>query len=193
MGVCDGWGGGVWCVQILNALVADGAKVGAILHQGMNVFVTLPHSLTPNQTVAVDSTIQGNSQTVINDTHSHKQTDRQTGGWGWMEGWMNPSGHVIGVWWCVQFSIQLAFKHDLVLRGDLDQEAIQYMNVALKKALGQLHLEFIGRHGFLTSMCSERAPEQLSTLVKKVKYGPNNSKEMLLLPGDPHTHTHTHR
>ncbi|CEL99536.1 unnamed protein product, partial [Vitrella brassicaformis CCMP3155] len=76
---------------ILNALVADGAKVGAILHQGMNLFVTLPHSLTPNQTVSVDSTIQGNSQT---------------------------------------FSIQLAFKHDLVLRGgDLEQEAIQYMNV----------------------------------------------------------------
>ncbi|CEM14609.1 unnamed protein product [Vitrella brassicaformis CCMP3155] len=104
--------------EILNALVAGGAKVGAILHQGMNLFV---------------------------------------------------------------FFDSIGVQVDLVLRvADLEQEAIQYMNVALKKAL--LHMEFIGRHGFLTNMCTER-PEQLSTLVKKVKYGPNNSKEMLLLPG----------
>ncbi|CEM37964.1 unnamed protein product [Vitrella brassicaformis CCMP3155] len=48
--------------------------------------------------------------------------------------------------------INFIFRHTIDMHGSLDQETIQYLNCAVKRAMGQLRFQVIGRHLFLTGM-----------------------------------------
>ncbi|CEM38013.1 unnamed protein product [Vitrella brassicaformis CCMP3155] len=49
-------------------------------------------------------------------------------------------------------TINFIARHTIDMQGALDQENIQYLNCAVRKAMGQLRFQVIGRHLFLTGM-----------------------------------------
>ncbi|CEM33522.1 unnamed protein product [Vitrella brassicaformis CCMP3155] len=74
--------------------------------------------------------------------------------------------------------ISFMARHTIDLHGALDQETIQYLNCAVKKAMGQLRFQVIGRHLFLTEMMNDHQvdPELGGTTTV-------GNYKLLLLPG----------